>query len=122
MRKINISLLKKLILLIKIILIINIKFIITSYNLNLKCYVKGNLIMYKIIVYFFGLALLYASAKASCEYLEQRQERGVPFALMFGMGLGVANAPGVGDKTYTSKNELLIEVGRNALCKGCHRS
>lgn len=26
---------------------------------------------------------------------------------MFGMGLGIANAPGVGDKTYASKNELL---------------
>ncbi len=42
-----------------------------------------------------------------CEYLEQKQERGVPFALMFGMGLGIANAPGVGDKTCASKNELL---------------
>ncbi len=63
--------------------------------------------MYKIIACFFGAILLYGSANAFCEYLEQKQERGVPFALMFGMGLGVANAPGVGNKTYTSKNELL---------------
>ncbi len=45
--------------------------------------------MYKIIACFFGTMLLYGSANAFCEYLEQKQERGVPFALMFGMGLGV---------------------------------
>ncbi|ENV8234859.1 hypothetical protein ACFK4Z_000063 [Campylobacter jejuni] len=71
---------------------------------------------------FFGTMLLYSSVNAFCEYLEQKQERGVPFALMFGMGLGVANAPGVGDKTYASKNELLIEASKNRLCKGCHKS
>ncbi len=41
---------------------------------------------------------------------------------MFGMGLGVANAPGVGDKTYASKNELLIEASKNRLCKEYHKS
>ncbi|MCW1332235.1 hypothetical protein OLP47_05695 [Campylobacter jejuni] len=78
--------------------------------------------MYKIIACFFGTMLLYGSANAFCEYLEQKQERGVPFALMFGMGLGIANAPGVGDKTYASKNELLIEASKNRLCKEYHKS
>ncbi|WP_269843111.1 hypothetical protein [Campylobacter coli] len=41
---------------------------------------------------------------------------------MFGMGLGIVNAPGVGDKTYASKNELLIEASKNRLCKEYHKS
>lgn len=77
--------------------------------------------MYKIIACFFGTMLLYGSANAFLRIFGAKTRKRCTFCFDVWNGTW-CNAPGVGDKTYASKNELLIEASKNRLCKEYHKS